>query len=270
MSSLIKKSIFLKSISIAAISSIGISAISPAMAVVPVGYRNCRLRTNRIRIDNHSTMPNYAQRNYGGPFDCGPVAVAMQLKYLDNNGYRGIFNRRNEPNSIINALLTALPYSPRFGTWGWEMLVPGSNSRMWRTVKGVAQARTNRASALRGDDDQVVSWRDLVVAAQRNNPVAVLLMEPGETIKGGGVSSRYVSRHWMTQLGVKRYVLGRKVKMSYGFGSYWTRCFDNLRADTKWSIVRSGWIEGSNRKSLLSYTTFSDWYTVELGQTVRD
>ena len=217
--------------------------------------RVCRTQDYDKLVSQSHLVPNYSQSNYGGPNDCGPVAMAMQLKYLNDKTTPGIW-RGGDPESIIQDLYQELPYSRRYGTWKLSTIT--NTSSFWRDVKSVATSRTNNANRWGGDDDQVVNWSDLRSAERYNNPLDILILWPGISMSGGGFN-RDVERHWMTGIGT-RY---KKRWGKYCWRGFCTSCRDGYAFDRKYAIVRTGWVQGGNSYSFINHAD-GNWYTIEI------
>ena len=247
-----KNSFSIKKLAAAALiaSTTAISLAAPAEA------RVCSSTNTDNFINRYTSVPNYNQSNYGGPNDCGPVAMAMQLKYLNDVTTPGIW-RNGDPEAIIQLLYRALPYSRTYGTWDLSTLV--ATSSFWRNIKSVAVSRTSNANRWGGDDDQVVSWSDLTNAREYNNPLDILILWRNTRISGGGFD-RDVERHWMTGIGT-RYNLRKGKKCLWGRCT--PGCWDYLAGDRRFAIVRTGWVEGGNAYSFLNHDD-GDWYTIEI------
>ena len=116
----------------------------------------CRTRNNDKFIAQRHLARNYSQSNYGGPNDCGPVAMAMQVKYI-NDKTTPVIWRGGDPGSIVQDFMRELPYDEDYGTWDLSTIV--GTSSFWRDIKRVATSRTRNANNWGGDDDQWVYWR---------------------------------------------------------------------------------------------------------------
>ena len=234
---------------IASTTAISLTAAAPAEAGV------CSSTNTDRFVNRYTSVPNYNQSSYGGPNDCGPVAMAMQLKYLNDVTTPGVW-RNGDPEAIIQLLYNALPYSRRYGTWDLSTLT--ATSDFWRNIKSVAASRTRNANNWGGDDDQLTWWSDLTEARRYNNPLDILILWPGTSLSGGGFD-RDVERHWMTGIGT-RYNLRKGNACKWGLC---TPCWDYLAGDRRFSIVRTGWVEGGNAYSFINFDE-GNWYTIEI------
>ncbi|KZR80514.1 hypothetical protein PMIT1342_02466 [Prochlorococcus marinus str. MIT 1342] len=233
------------------------TTIAIASLAAPLGAEAgvCRTRNNDKFIDQPHLAPNYSQSNYGGSNDCGPVAMAMQLKYINDKTTPGIW-RGGDPNEIVRDLMIELPYDREYGTWDLSTIV--ATSSFWEDVKSVATSRTSNANRWGGDDDQWVWWSDLHSARRNNNPLDILILWPGTWMHGGG-RNEYVDRHWMTGIGTR-------YKKRWGKVCGWlgcTGCWDYLAWDRKYAAVRTGWVQGGNSVSYINHA-LGDWYTIEI------